>query len=143
MTADDGGGRTVPAYVLADDLDAPEDDDRAGRAGSPGVVSLLPALDSSIMGWKQRDWYVDPGHVAQLFDSNGNAGPVVMCDGRVIGAWAQRADATVVTSLLEPVSRTLAKRIDARAAELSAWLDGTRVVPRFPTPLQRRLAAEG
>ncbi len=41
VTADDGGGRAVPAYVLADDLDAPEDDDDRGQGGVArrGVVA--------------------------------------------------------------------------------------------------------
>ena len=56
------------------------------------------------MGWKERGWYFGPS-MPDLFDRNGNAGPLVFVDGSAVGAWAQRRDGQVVTELLEPVSR--------------------------------------
>jgi len=76
MVLDGGTG-----LVLADDLEP-----------VPAVepwVALLPALDCTVMGWAQRDWYLGP-HRPALFDGNGNAGPTVWCDGRVVGGWGQR-----------------------------------------------------
>ena len=49
------------------------------------VAALLPVLDATTMGWKHRDFYLDPEHTPYLFDTNGNAGPTVWCDGRIIG----------------------------------------------------------
>ena len=43
------------------------------------------------MGWKLRDWYL-PAAAADAFDRNGNAGPTLWVDGRVVGAWAQAPD---------------------------------------------------
>ncbi|MEJ7690235.1 MAG: winged helix DNA-binding domain-containing protein [Nocardioidaceae bacterium] len=102
-------------------------------------VALLPALDPTTMGWQQRDWYLGP-HRGLLFDRNGNAGPTVWSDGRVIGGWAQLSDAQVVVRLLEDVGRDVRDRIDAEANRLTKWLAGVRVLPSFPTPLQRELA---
>jgi hypothetical protein len=130
------GSAPVPAWVLPDDVD--RGDDHRDRP----VVSLLPSLDPTIMGWKERDWYLGD-HRPALFDRNGNAGPVVVVDGAVVGGWAQVAGGRVVTELLEPVSATVRRRIDAAAAELTAWFDGVRVTQRFPTPLQSRLAGAG
>ena len=62
--------------VLAGDVDAP--------AAPEPWVALLPGLDPTTMGWKQRSWYLG-GHGPALFDRNGNAGPTVWCDGRVVG----------------------------------------------------------
>jgi hypothetical protein len=104
------------------------------------VVKLLPALDSTIMGWKERDWYLGPS-APQLFDRNGNAGPLVFVDGLAVGAWAQRRDSRVVTELLEPVDRAAVATIASAADALTEWFDGVRVTPRFPNPLERRLAA--
>ena len=109
------------------------------RAPAPWVA-LLPALDPTVMGWKERDWYLG-GHQAQLFDTNGNAGPTVWSDGRVVGGWAQRADGEVVVHLLEDIGRDGAAAIAAAAERLNAWLGPTRVVPRFPSPLHRTLVA--
>ncbi|MDP9402144.1 MAG: winged helix DNA-binding domain-containing protein [Actinomycetota bacterium] len=120
----------VIGIVLADDL-APV------RAPRPWVA-LLPSLDATTMGWKQRDWYLGD-HAASLFDGNGNAGPTVWCDGRVVGGWAQRRSGEVVFKLLEDVGIEVEAAIEAEAARLAAWLGEARITPRFPTPLQREL----
>ena len=120
-----------PGFVGPDDLDAvPE---------CAGWVALLPALDPTVMGWKERAWYLGD-HQAQLFDRNGNAGPTVWLDGRIVGGWAQRPDGTVVVELLELVTSEAQASIAAETARIQAWLGGTVVTPRFRTPLERRLA---
>ncbi len=130
------GAAPAPAWVLADDLE--EDLDNHSTADSP-VVSLLPSLDPAIMGWKERDWFLgDSGPL--LFDRNGNAGPIILVDGAVVGGWAQVNDGHVVTELIRPISAAARRRITAAAAALTEWFDGVRVTPRFPTPLQTRLA---
>jgi hypothetical protein len=122
-----------PAWVLPDDVD----DDPAVDGQR---VSLLPSLDSAIMGWKQRDWYLG-AHGPRLFDRNGNAGPTVLVDGAVVGGWAQLAGGRVVTELLQPVSAAVRRRIAVAADGLTEWFAGVRVTPRFPTPLQTHLAS--
>ena len=62
-------------------------------------------------------------------------------DGRAVGAWAQRRDGEVVTEVLEDIGRTATTAVARAAAALQAWLGDTRVTPRFPTPLQKQLAA--
>ena len=53
-------------YLLPDDLDdVPEPEPWA---------ALLPVLDPTTMGWKQRDFYLDPEDKPYLFDTNGNGG---------------------------------------------------------------------
>ena len=93
------------------------------------------------MGWTTRDWYLGP-HRPALFDRNGNAGPTIWADGRVVGGWGQRPDGEVVTRLLEDVGAR-GDRGDRRRGQpcLTAWMDGVRVMPRFPTPLQLELSA--
>lgn len=103
-------------------------------------VALLPGLDSTPMGWRQRDWYLSPAHVPQLFDTMGNAGPTVWCDGRVVGAWAQRADGEIVWRLLADVGAEAEASIAREAAVLSGWVGDIRVQPRFRTPLERELS---
>jgi hypothetical protein len=122
----------VSGVALADDL---------GTVSPPKPwVALLPSLDPTTMGWQQRAWYLGE-HGKALFDTNGNAGPTVWCDGRVVGGWAQRPGGEVVFRLLEDVGSAAADAIAAEAARLTTWLDGVRVMPRFPTPLLRELSA--
>lgn len=119
-------------YVLADDAGA--------VAEQPPHVALLPGLDPTAMGWKERSWYLPPAHTRALFDRNGNAGPTVWVDGHIVGGWAQRPDGAVTYRLLEDIGRGGAARVAEEAAALTAWLQGQAVVPRFRTPLERELA---
>lgn len=134
VTVDLGNGQD--GVVLPDDIEP-----RAEPQG--GVVSLLPALDATTMGWKQRDWYLAEDLVPALFDRNGNAGPTTWVDGRIVGGWGQRPDSTIVTRLLVDVGAETERAIDAAAAELDTWLGDTTVTPRFRTPLERELASGG
>jgi hypothetical protein len=119
-------------YVLADDLD-PTDRPEPSAA-------LLPTLDPTTMGWKERDWYLGE-HASVLFDGNGNAGPTVWWDGRVVGGWAQRRDGEVVVRLLEDVGREAAQAVETEAERLVAWLGDVRVAPGFLPPFQRGLVS--
>ncbi|MGW3344088.1 winged helix DNA-binding domain-containing protein [Nonomuraea rubra] len=103
-------------------------------------AALLPALDPTPMGWQARDWYLPPEHRAELFDRNGNVGPTVWWDGRVVGGWAQRPDGEIVWRLLEDAGGQAVGAIEAEAAGLAAWLGEVRVTPRFRTPLERELS---
>jgi hypothetical protein len=121
----------VPGLVLAGDLDpvpAPEP-----------WAALLPALDPTTMGWAGRDFYLGR-HRPVLFDRNGNAGPTVWWDGRVVGGWAQRRTGEIVLRLLEDVGAGAEAAIEAEAASLAGWLGPVRITPRFRTPLERELA---
>jgi hypothetical protein len=135
----------VPVLLDGDDPDAPRgwvlpDDTARVRAPKPWVA-LLPALDPTTMGWKERDWYLDPAHVRTLFDTNGNGGPTIWVDGRIVGGWTQRKDGEVVHRLLTDVSRAARTSIDAAVSSLASWFGDVRVAPRFPSPLQKELSA--
>ncbi|RYC13023.1 winged helix DNA-binding domain-containing protein [Nocardioides zhouii] len=88
-------------------------------------AALLPTLDTTVMGWKGRDFYLDPAHVPCLFDTNGNAGTTAWWGGRVVGCWVQDNEGVVRLSLLEDVGRAGQESLDAEAARLTAWLGGT------------------
>jgi hypothetical protein len=117
----------------------PDDLDEASAVREPWVA-LLPALDSTTMGWRRRSWYLDPAIAPRLFDVNGNAGPTVWASGRVVGGWGQRRDGTVAFALLDTVTTATRSLIDARANQLTEWLGGLVVTPRFRTPLEREIA---
>ena len=89
-------------------------------------------------GARPGTWAPTP---ADLFDRNGNAGPTVWVDGRIVGGWAQGPDGAIRVALLEDVPAPTRRRIDAEAERLRAWLGDVRFRTRFPTPLERRLLA--
>ncbi len=126
-----GLGDGANGYVLPDDLESVDVPDR--------WVRLLPGLDPTVMGWKERDWYLGD-HAPMLFDRNGNAGPTIVADGRVIGGWTQRPDGEIAVQLLERADRTTRRLLREERERLGAWLADTRIVPRFRTPLEQDLA---
>jgi hypothetical protein len=120
-------------YVLPDDLEI-----------EPEVApsaALLPGLDVTTMGWFDRDWYLGE-HRGRVFDRNGNAGPTAWWNGRVVGGWYQDHEAHVQVQLLEDPGREGRRALKRRAAELTTWLDGVRIKPRFPSPLSKSVSAD-
>ncbi len=115
-------------FALADDLEAVPD--------AEPWAALLPGLDVTTMGWYDRDWYVGE-HRRQVFDTNGNGGPTAWWNGRVVGAWGQDAYGKVDVRLLEDVGRDAKRALQQRADELTEWAGGTRVSPRFPSPVSK------
>ena len=127
-------------WVMADDLEDRNDGDR-GR--SEPWAAVLPGLDPTTMGWKQRDWFLPPAFVPELFDRNGNAGPTIWVDGRVVGGWAQRRDGSIAQRLLAPVTADQQRMIDVEIERVRATLGDTRFSVRFPAPQQAALLASG
>lgn len=95
-------------------------------------VALLPSLDPTIMGWKERDWYLGD-HGPKLFDRNGNAGPTVVTYGMVVGGWAQRPDGDIAVALLERVDAKTRSMIETERKRLGNRLQEVRIKPRFQT----------
>jgi hypothetical protein len=119
------------------------DEQTVNPAAGPAApwAALLPALDPTAMGWRERAWYVGE-HTAALFDRSGNIGPTVWWDGRIVGGWAQRADGEVAIRLLEDVGTQASAAITAEAQRLQEWIGPARITPRFRTPLERELASQ-
>jgi hypothetical protein len=125
----EGAGEGVVLAGDEDDAEPPEP-----------WVALLPALDPSTMGWKDRGWYLGD-HGPRLFDRNGNAGPTIWADGRIIGAWAQAPDGEIRIGLLEDLGAEARSAIDVRADDLARRIGDARLAPRARarSPLEREL----
>ncbi|WP_101525546.1 winged helix DNA-binding domain-containing protein [Nocardioides houyundeii] len=117
----DGGGT---GWVLPDDLEPEPDVEPWG--------ALLPVLDPTVMGWKERSFYLGT-HGPLLFDTNGNAGTTVWLDGRIVGCWVQDPDGVVVINLLEDVGADTRTALDREAERLTTWLEGHRVSTVYPS----------
>jgi len=116
-------------YLMADDLDPVDEVE-------PRAL-LLPGLDPTTMGWRGREFYLDPAHVPHLFDTNGNGGQTAWWDGRIVGGWVQE-DNRVRVQLLEDVPADGVRALDARAAELAEWLGDVRLTQGlFASPMMK------
>ena len=101
-------------------------------------VAVLPSLDPTTMGWKQRGWYL-PQAAADAFDSVGNGGPTIWVDGRIVGVWAQDPTREISVHYFEAVARRRRNEVDERLAELRAMIGDTRFSVRFPGAMHDRL----
>jgi hypothetical protein len=137
---DDAGAVVVTMETTHGDVDgwlAPDDLDVVGE--SSAWVALLPGLDPTTMGWKDRGWYLDAGVASRVVDRNGNAGPTIWVDGHVVGSWAQRKDGTIALGWLTDVPPRRRAEVEAGARVLEEQLGDTRFTVRFPAPIQTEL----
>ena len=108
---------TGTGFVLPDDIDESPDIDP--------WAALLPGLDPTSMGWRHRAWYLDDETTPRVTDRNGNIGPTVWVDGRVVGGWAQRPDGTIATELTVDVDDHERALIDERIDRIRLGVQGT------------------
>lgn len=99
-------------------------DDMAEAAPAEPWVALLPTLDPTTMGWKERDFYLDPALVGEVFDRNGNAGTTAWVDGRIVGAWVQDPAGRVGLRFAIDVRAAARRALEEAAERLTVWLDG-------------------
>ncbi|MGB0098807.1 MAG: winged helix DNA-binding domain-containing protein [Nocardioides sp.] len=95
-------------------------------------AALLPVLDPTVMGWKERGFYLGT-HGPMLFDTNGNAGTTAWWDGRIVGCWVQDPDGVVEPRLLADVGAEARAALAVEADRLTEWLDGHRVSTVYPS----------
>ena len=109
------------AFVRNDDLEPVSD--------TAPWAALLPGLDSSTMGWKQRNFYLG-SHAERLFDRDGNGGPTVWVNGRIVGGWVQLDSGKVAYQLFEDVGRDALNAIAETAGILEQTITDIRLKPR-------------
>ncbi len=124
----DGG----PGWLAPGDEEPPEPVDP--------WVALLPGLDPTTMGWKEREWYL-PAAATDAFDRMGNAGPTIWADGRVVGVWDQRPDGEIRTHLFTPLTDAQQAEVARRVGDLTEMIGPTRFTVRFPSPVSTALRA--
>lgn len=100
-------------------------------------AALLPTLDPTTMGWKQRGHYLDPADVPYLFDSVGNGGTTAWWNGRVVGCWVQGPDARVRVVLRGDPGAQARRQLDAEAERLTAFFAGDIVNSVYASPQVR------
>lgn len=111
--------------------------DEADEPALEQWAALLPALDPTTMGWKERGFYLDPDDRPYLFDTNGNAGTTAWWNGRIVGCWVQDPDGVVRVVARNPLGADAERALAGEAARLTAWLDGTVVTSIYASTQQR------
>lgn len=113
-------------------------DEEPGPTPAPWAA-LLPVLDPTTMGWKQRDFYLEPGDAPHLFDAAGNAGTTAWWNGRIVGCWVQEPDARVRVVLRVDPGSEGRRALAVEAERLTAFFAG-EIVASLYTSRQMREA---
>lgn len=89
----------APLLILENELEQLSATTPSGQS----IVKILPNLDSYLMGYIDRDRYVNKEYYQFVFDNSGNATNVVMVNGRVAGVWdySDKEEATVKLFLFD------------------------------------------
>jgi hypothetical protein len=135
------GSLEQPGWLAPDDVEEPGSDAGPGEAVAVPWVAALPSLDPTVMGWKERAWYL-PAACADTFDRNGNAGPTLWVDGQVVGAWGQAPDGSLRTHWFVDVPAARRRQVDVELDRVRDLLGDTRVSVRFPGRIHARLLAD-
>jgi hypothetical protein len=122
-------------WVMADDVP-----DHGTMTPDPGPwVALLPGLDPTAMGWKQRAWYLDAETATRVTDRNGNIGPTVWADGRIVGGWVQRPDGSIAHDA--DIDGAHVELLQHEIERLRELVGESRFTVRFASPNQKHLLA--
>lgn len=109
---------------------------------APGLkpsAKLLPGLDPTPMGWKQRGWYLDETAAERVFDRNGNVGPTIWVAGEIVGGWVQQSNGDISTELYRRIDPSTQRQIDAEIERMREFVGDTRYKVRFPSRNQTDL----
>jgi len=81
------------------------------------TVNLLPSLDPYLMGYKERERYLDHENIDRVFDRSGNSTSTILVDGRVVGVWdfAKDPEPLVKLFLFKEVKRSVLRKIISKA----------------------------
>ena len=122
--------------------------DKALKTASPPksrTVNFLPALDSYIMGYKNRERFLSLQQYDRVFDRSGNAASTILLDGKVVGVWDFTADKKPVVKILlfEQVENRILTKIYENAQKIGAFIADKQVTVKeclSMPPLHRRTA---
>jgi hypothetical protein len=97
--------------------------------GKKPIVILLPILDPYIMGYKDRERYLDMDYYDYVFDRSGNGASTIMVDGKIIGIWdyADKPQPSVKIHLFKEVDKNVKNDIDSRAKKIGRFIADSKV----------------
>ena len=93
------------------------------------TLNLLPELDPYLMGYKERERYIDGKHYIIVFDRSGNITSTIILEGRVIGVWdtEEKPEPIVKFHLFKSIREDLYNELYSRAERIGQFFFDTTV----------------
>lgn len=94
------------------------------------LVILLPMLDPYIMGYKDRERYIDVEYYNHAFDRSGNATTTIILNGKIIGVWdvVEKPEPTIKTFLFKEINDEVKHLLKIKATTLGKFITEKDVV---------------
>ena len=91
---------------------------------SQPVVNLLPGLDPYLMGYKERERYLDYKHYEMVFDRSGNSTSTILVDARVAGIWdfSVEPKPTVKVFLFRKLEKNVLREVESRVRAMGRFI---------------------
>ncbi|MFW9950927.1 MAG: winged helix DNA-binding domain-containing protein [Candidatus Thorarchaeota archaeon] len=93
------------------------------------TVNLLPRLDPYLMGYKDRDRYINPDDFEFIYDRSGNATSTILLNGRVIGIWdvVEKAHPFLKLYVFKKMEESVMIEIVSQGKKLGKFITGKDV----------------
>ncbi|NYT03974.1 MAG: winged helix DNA-binding domain-containing protein [Candidatus Methanofastidiosa archaeon] len=106
-------------------------------------INLLPNLDPYIMGYKERERYLDKEHYNYIFDRSGNATTTIINNGKIIGVWDFEEKSTPVVKVFLFEEHPNIREVEKKAEEIGNFISDKNVsvkICKDMAPLDKRTA---
>jgi hypothetical protein len=94
---------------------------RSGSKEASPSAHLLPAFDEYLLGYKDRGAVLDPAHSRNVLPGGGMFKPVIVIDGRIMGAWKRTLRTTKVLVNFHPFEPFSPARMEAAVVAAEAY----------------------
>ncbi|MCC7572297.1 MAG: winged helix DNA-binding domain-containing protein [Candidatus Methanofastidiosum sp.] len=104
-------------------------------------INLLPALDPCIMGYKERDRYLDKEYFNYIFDRAGSGTTTIINNGKIIGVWDFEENPDPIIKIFMFEDQNISKEIEKKAKEIGNFIYEKEVKIKIcddMTPLDKR-----
>jgi hypothetical protein len=89
-----------------------------------GVIRLLPAFDTYLMGHRDRDFIAPPERWQRILPGGGILRPAILVDGRAVGVWSsKRSDRKLKVEIepFDPLHASTAPAVEAEVADVARF----------------------
>jgi hypothetical protein len=90
------------------------------------IVRLLPAYDTYLLGYKSRDFMLDPAYARRVHPGGGLIRPTLLVNGRIEGTWKlmkQGKHQEVVIESFEKLTAAVRDGVEEEVKDLSRFLE--------------------
>ena len=113
-------GNNAGYYILEKNREKLE---KTGNIQQESVI-FLPAHDPLIMGYKERDRYIDKKYFYHVFDKGGNSTSVIVKDGKIIGVWdcVEKPEPLIKLFFFKKPGSSVVKKAAACAIKMGSFI---------------------